>query len=60
MLNSQKHSWLALSPQDVLIGMKTKHPAHIMVFQVVTNDGNIMSPFIFQYGLRLNTSNWRR
>ena len=31
--------------------MKTKHPIHIMVFEVVTSDGDIMPPFIFPHGL---------
>ena len=34
---------------------KTKHPVHIMVFGVITGDGNIIPLFIFSYGLRLNT-----
>ena len=34
--------------------MKTKHPVYIMVFGLVTNDGDIMPLFIFPYSLRLN------
>ena len=54
MLNSQNNCWLALSPQDGLIMMKTKNPVHIMVFGVVTSSGNDMSEFIFLHSLRVN------
>ena len=48
---------LALSPQDVPILMKTKHPVHIMVLGgVITNDDdNIMPLFLFPHDLKLNT-----
>ena len=36
MVNLQNHHWFALFLQEVLIGMKTKHPIHIMIFWVVT------------------------
>ena len=36
------------------IVMKTKHPVHIMVFGVVSCDGDVMPPFIFLHGLNLN------
>ena len=53
-MNSQINHWLALSPQDVPIVMKTKHPVHVIELGVVTSDGHIMPPFIFLYGLRFN------
>ena len=61
MVNSQNNSWLALFPQDVLILMKTKHPIHIMLFEVVTSNGNAMTPFVFLHGLRQRptSSTWR-
>ena len=34
--------------------MKTKHPVAIMVFEVVTSDGDVLPPFIFPLGLPLN------
>ena len=55
IVNSQNCNWLALSPQDLLILMKTKHLIHIMMFEVVTDDGDAMPPFIFTHSLRLNT-----
>ena len=38
--------------------MKTKHPVYIMVFEVLTRDGDIMPPFIFPYGFRLNRESY--
>ena len=52
MVNSQNNRWFALSPKDVLTGMKTKHPVHIMVFGVFTSDGDMS--LIFPHGLTLN------
>ena len=34
--------------------MKTKYPVHIMVFGVVTSDGDVMPQFILPHSLRLN------
>ena len=39
MMNTQNNRWISLSLQDVQ--MKTKHPVHIMVFGVVTRDGDV-------------------
>ena len=55
VVNSQNSQWLSLFPQDVLILIKIKHPVHIMVFEVITSDGDFISPFIFSHGLTLNT-----
>ena len=54
MVNSQNNCWLALSPQDVLILMKTKYQVHIRAFGMVTSNGDLIPPFIFPYGIRLN------
>ena len=35
--------------------MKTKFPATIIVFGVVSNEGHIMPPHIFKVGLKVNT-----
>ena len=35
--------------------MKTKFPATIMVFGVVSSDGHIIQPHIFEIGLKVNT-----
>ena len=38
--------------------MNNKHPVHIMMFGVVTSNGDIMSSVIFLHGLRLNSENY--
>ena len=35
--------------------MQTKFPATVMVFGVVSSEGHIMLPYIFQKGLKVNT-----
>ena len=35
--------------------MKTKFPATVMVFGVVSSEGYVMSPHIFEVGLKVNT-----
>lgn len=58
MVNTQNNRWLAVSPKDVPRVMKNKYPANIMVFGVVTSDGDVMPPFMFPQGLRLNTDGY--
>ena len=54
--SSNEHTLLAYSvPTNVLIVMKNKHPAHILVFGVVTSDDDLMLPFNFSHGLTINT-----
>ena len=40
---------------SLLFMKKTKHPVHIIVFAVVTSNGDIMPPFVFLHGFKLNT-----
>ena len=40
---------------DVARVMKTKFPATVMVFGVVSSEGHIMPPHIFEVGLKVNT-----
>ena len=54
MVNSQNNCWPTLSPQDVLIVMKTECPVHIMILGVVTTDNNVMPPLIFPHAHRPN------
>ena len=44
--------WIATNNRDV---MKTKSPATVMVFGVVSSEGHIMPPLIFEVGLKVNT-----
>ena len=57
-INSQNNRWLAVSPKDVPRVMQTKFPATIMVFGVVSSEGDVMPPHFFADGLRLNTEGY--
>ena len=48
--------WIATNNRDVLRVMKTKFPATVMVFGVVSSEGHIMPPHIFEVGLKVNTN----
>ena len=58
MVNSHSNRWLALSSQNVSVMMKTKHPVHIMMFEMVISNVNIMPPFIYPHGAWLNTETY--
>ena len=47
--------WIATNNRDVPRVMKTKFPATVMVFGVVSSEGHIMAPHIFEVGLKVNT-----
>ena len=47
--------WIATNNRDVPRMMKTKFPATVMVFGVVSSEGHIMPPHIFEVGLKVNT-----
>ena len=47
--------WITTNNRDVPRGMKTKFPATVMVFGVVSSEGHIMPPHIFGVGLKVNT-----
>ena len=47
--------WIATNNRDVPRVMKTKFPAAVMVFGVVSSEGHIMPPHIFEGGLKVNT-----
>ena len=53
--DSQNHRWIATNNRDVPKVMKTKFPATVMVFGVVSSEGHIMQPHIFEVGLKVNT-----
>ena len=44
-----------MNNRDVPRVMKTKFPATVMVFGVVSSEGHIMPPHIFEVGLKVNT-----
>ena len=43
--------WIATNNRDVPRVMKTKFPAMVMVFGVVSSEGHIVPPHIFEVGL---------
>ena len=47
--------WIATNNRDVPRVMKTKFPATVMVFSVVSSEGHIMPPQIFEVSLKVNT-----
>ena len=47
--------WIAMNNRDVSRVMKTKFCATVMVFGVVSSEGHIMPPHIFEVGLKVNT-----
>ena len=47
--------WIAMNNREVPRVMKTKFPATVMVFGVVSSEGHIMLPHIFEVGLKVNT-----
>ena len=46
--------WIATNNRDLPWVMKTKFPATVMVFGVVSSEGHIMPPHIFEVGLKVN------
>ncbi len=53
--NPQNDRWLAPDRSSVPPVMRTKNPAKIMIFGLITSDGKVMPPHIFPSGLRVNT-----
>ena len=47
--------WIATKNRDMPRVMKTKFSAIVMVFGVVSSEGHIMPPHIFEVGLKVNT-----
>ena len=53
--DSQNHCLIATNNRGVPRVMKTKFPATVMVFGVVSSEGHIMPPHIFEVSLKVNT-----
>ena len=47
--------WIATNNKHVPRLMKTKFPATVMVFGVISSEGHIIPPHIFKVGLKVNT-----
>ena len=52
---SKCNRWIAMNNRDVPRVMKTKFPAMVMVFGMVSSEGHIMPPHIFEVSLKVNT-----
>ena len=50
--------WIATNNRGVPRVMKIKFPATVMVFGVVSSEGHIMPPHIFEVGLKVNTKEY--
>ena len=53
--NLKMQIWIATNNRDVPRVMKTKFPATVMVFGVVSSESHIMPPHFFEVGLKANT-----
>ena len=47
--------WIAMNNRNVPKVMKTKFPATVMAFGVVSSEGHVIPPHIFEVGLKVNT-----
>ena len=47
--------WIATNNRDVPRVMKIKFPATVMVFGVISSEGHLTPPHIFEVGLKVNT-----
>ena len=56
--NSQNNRWIACNQSKVQIVSQTKFPQTIMVFGVISSEGDVMPPHVFEQGLRLNTDGY--
>ena len=50
--------WIATNNRDMPSVMKTKFPATVIVFGVVSSEVHIMPPHIFEVGLKVNTKGY--
>ena len=52
--NRRNTRWLAMSPGDMPPVMKTKHPASVHVFSVISSEEDVMPPYFFKPKERIN------
>ena len=52
---SQNRRWIATNNRDVPWVMNIKFPATVTVIGVVSNEGHVMPPHLFEVGLKVNT-----
>jgi hypothetical protein len=49
-INCRNNRWLVHDPDDVPVGFRIRFPASVCVFRFVSNEGDVMPPYIFQKG----------
>lgn len=57
-VNRRNDRWLCQDPADVPHVMHTKFPATVMVLSIVSNKGDVMPPYFFEKGLRVNAEGY--
>lgn len=55
-VNRQNDRWICEDASDVPTVMHTKFPASVMVLGVVSSDGDVMPPYFFEQGLKINAA----
>ena len=53
--NKQNYCWIAIRSQDVPMVMKTMFPVTVIVFGIMLSERYVMSPYVFETSLRVNT-----
>ena len=56
--NSQNNRWCVRSPHLVPIVAQTKFPAAVMVFGIISSDGDVMPPHFYPKGLTLDSEGY--
>ena len=56
--NRQNDRWLAESPDEVPIVTHSKYPAHVMVLEVISSEGDVMERVFVSDGLCLNANDY--
>ena len=54
-INKRNQRYLTDDPMEVPVVMTVKFPVNVMVLGVISSDGDVMPPHIFEKGLRVNT-----
>ena len=53
-INTQNDRWIAKGKEKAPFIFRTKHPAIVMTFGIISSDGNVMDLIYFKKGERVN------
>ena len=53
-VNRRNDRWLAKDPSDVPVVGRSKFPASVLVLDVVSSEGHVMPPHLFEKGQTVN------